>query len=63
VSCQVYGKMASSKKGTDKKIKAEYIDKLAKDYPGLRIAYVDADTKGVNFSVLLKYVHHITTLY
>jgi hypothetical protein len=54
VSCQVYGKMAAAKQGSEKRTKAEYIDKLAKDYPGLRIAYVDADSKGVNYSVLLK---------
>jgi hypothetical protein len=50
----VYGEMLQKSKGSDDRNKAEYIEKLAKDHRGLRIAYVDADSKGVNYSVLLK---------
>ncbi|CAM9679957.1 unnamed protein product, partial [Phaeothamnion confervicola] len=41
VSCQVYKKMKTGKNTADKE-KAEYIDRLARDHRGLRIAYVDA---------------------
>lgn len=49
MSCQVYGDLLKSDK-----LKASYIDMLAKNNPGLRIAYVDGQ-KGQFFSVLLKY--------
>lgn len=46
--------MAKAEQGDEMRTKAEYIDKLAKDYPGLRIAYVDIAPNKVNYSVLLK---------
>ena len=38
---------------------ATYIDQLARDYEGLRIAYVD-EKKGKFFSVLLRYKSYYT---
>lgn len=52
VSCQIYGKMNAAKDGPNKD-KARYIEQLAREYEGLRIAYVD-EVNGTFFSVLLK---------
>jgi hypothetical protein len=53
VTCQLYGKMLQKNTGSADRNKAEYIEKLAKDYPGLHIAYVDVEGDA-HYSVLAK---------
>lgn len=55
VSCQIYGKMAGPDSNAADKEKAIAIAQLARDYDGLRIAYVEEDKQtGTFYSVLVK---------
>ena len=52
VSCQVFGKMQTSKKKDDQE-KVNHIKRLARMYPGLRIVHVN-EVGGSFYSVLSK---------
>ena len=53
MSCQLFGKIQASKKKDDQD-KADHIKRLARMYPGLRIAHVD-EVNGSFYSVLSKH--------
>ena len=54
VTCQIYGKLASAKPGSDDKWKGDGIDELRRQFArNMRVAYVDTQADGQVFSCLL----------